>query len=149
MTSIPSRRVGRSLLCALGALALARCVDVTPVQYNAPDATPDAPSDGGGDAGPLTVECTACIDRFPDAGVPGCGHAKAACQASPACSILLGCTTERGCLAAPNEVERNNCSLPCTALAGISSFDDPNLLLIYAIVDCSFTCPGCPGGPDL
>lgn len=149
MTSIPSRRRAHGLLFALGALALAGCVDVTPLPYTPPDASLDALSDSGADSGPVRPECTACIDRFPDAGAPGCGDKKAACRASPACSVLYDCTNTRGCLAAPNEVERNNCSLPCAALAGISSFNDPNLLLIYAIVDCSFTCPGCPSGPDL
>jgi hypothetical protein len=149
MTSIPSRRRAPGLLFALGALALARCVDVTPVQYTAPDATVDAPSDVAADAKAVTPECTACLDRFPDAGVPGCGDKKAACFATPACTALYQCTDVHGCLAAPNEVERNNCGLLCTSQAGISSFDDPNLLLIFAVVDCSYTCPGCPNGPDL
>jgi hypothetical protein len=148
MTSILRRRPARGLLLAFGALALARCVDVTPVEYSAPDATVDAPTEAGPGAGLLRPECIACLDRFPDGGAPGCGDKKAACYASPACTILYQCTDVRGCLAAPNEVERNNCALPCTTLAGITSFDDPNLLLIYAVVDCSFTCPGCPNGPD-
>jgi hypothetical protein len=49
----------------------------------------------------------------------------------------------RGCFAAKDQNALTLCAFPCAVEAGVLGYGDPNLDLIYALLDCTKTCPAC------
>jgi hypothetical protein len=133
MTSIP-----KPFGLLLAALALARCVDVTPLLYE-----PPARDGGLADAG--RTLCNECIYRYASPGGPGCQDKVDKCNASAGCASLLACITLKSCFAEPDQNALTLCAFPCAVEAGITGYGDPNLDLIYRLQDCTATCPSCPG----
>lgn len=151
-------RVRSTLLVAsLGALvcaALAACLDLTPLIYEAapPETGPPPSSDAGldvvdlGDAavdGDAFVDvdnrppCVRCITTPDDASSPGCADEIAACRASPVCDQIYLCALANHCFEQPSFRDLVNCGLPCAAEAGVVSSQDPALLLVYNVAVCA------------
>jgi hypothetical protein len=128
------------------ALALTTCVDVTPLAYDPPTyvgLTDGGPADAADDGKPVATDCTACIYRYAAQGVPGCQDKVDLCNASGPCASLLACVSVRGCFAAKDQNALTLCAFPCAVEAGVLGYGDPNLDLIYALLDCTKTCPAC------
>jgi hypothetical protein len=115
---------------AWGLLTCAACRDVSPVRKGASTAEAGTAADDGRD----TNSCAACIDgqRGPDA----CAKEVGACLASEKCATLHRCMSESGCYEKPDQESGYECSIPCAVEAGISSSEDPNVVLAYDVALC-------------
>jgi hypothetical protein len=139
-----------SLLFALGAWG---CVDLAPVDFQAPEggaiaeAGADAPGDGAA-RGALAAACAACLSTGP------CASSFMACQANTACARFIECATPTLCWAA-NVTDFSAlppCLIQCSAVAGITSQNDPASILLTPIFACAqdpAQCgAACSGGAD-
>jgi hypothetical protein len=154
-----------SLVALVTTCAGSGCLNVDPVDFTAPDTHPlvsfdtsidetsfgdandevDAELDGG-DVD-TTLGCYACIAAPDDPG-PGCGTEFAACEAEPKCKAIMDCVLATGCFYLASTKEFTNCAIPCAIEAGVTSTDDPVVILGLNVAYCADkVCrPYCGGG---
>lgn len=137
------------------------CLSVDPIDFQAPDAHPpfDASIDSTfGDGGELDAEadaadvdgtlgCYACIEAPDDPG-PGCGTEYTACVDKPQCKAIMDCVFAAGCFYLATTKDFTVCAIPCAIEAGVTSTDDPIVVLGLNVAYCADkTCrPFCGGG---
>jgi hypothetical protein len=133
------------LVANLVAAAINGCLDVTPLDV----ARPPRP-DGGLSDSRTQGPCEACLFAPPGETGPNCEEPLAECAANPRCAELRDCLRFAGCYEATDGDEAGRCGTPCALELGITSLDDPAILPIFAISDCSLVrCPGlCFPKPD-
>jgi hypothetical protein len=124
----------------IAALAVAACIDMTPLQND----TGDAGSDAGFVIDPvLELACRTCL--FGENSV--CRPDVAACHANDDCHRLLDCSSGRGCLTQPTIETQTTCALPCLDEVGIKSSTDPAVVLslllnVCKVTNCKQECGG-------
>jgi hypothetical protein len=145
-------------MLALAAATSGACLSVDPIDFESPETSPfdgsidtalaetdDAAAlDGDGDG---ALGCYQCIEAPDDPG-PGCGTEYAACAAQPKCDAILKCVFATGCFYLASTKDFINCAIPCAADAGVTSTDDPIVLLGLNVAYCADrVCrPYCGGG---
>jgi hypothetical protein len=126
------------------------CLNVDPVDFNAPDTRPLTTFDtsvsdatlGEGDEvdgeldGDGALGCYQCIEAPDDPG-PGCGTEFAACAAAPKCKALMDCVFATGCFFLATTKDFTVCAIPCAVEAGVTTTDDPNVTLGLNVAYCA------------
>ena len=104
------------LLFAVIAVAVNGCDDVSPgeQEFEAQMLTMEA-----GDVTEAGDPCTVCLTEQILGGADECAIDSIPCMAEWACSTLLTCDLERGCLSL-TQAETLACGTPCSALAGVN-----------------------------
>ena len=148
------------MIATVALVAASGCLSVDPVDFEAPDTRPvidasvdSAFGDGGevdvGDAadGDGALSCYQCIEAPDDPG-PGCGTEFAACEAQPQCKAIMDCVLAAGCFFLASTKDFTVCAIPCAVEAGVTSTDDPIVVLGLNVAYCADkSCrPYCGGG---
>jgi hypothetical protein len=130
---IPGLAVGG--LVALGASA--GCVDLSPLDFEAPEAgAPDGGRDASGD-GPsrdaLAAECQGCLSGGE------CGATWTACEANTRCAAFATCMSTTLCWASmlTDLADLSPCLIQCAELGGITSQNDPAAVLVTPLYTCA------------
>jgi hypothetical protein len=124
----------------IAALAVAGCIDMTPLGND----TGDAGADSGVVVDPvLELACRVCL--FGENSV--CQPQVAACNADDTCRRLLECSTRRGCLTQPTIEAQTMCALPCIDEVGVKTSTDPAVVLslllnVCKVTNCKQECGG-------
>lgn len=127
-----------------GAAAIVACLDITPINVDAPaDSAPPPVLDAGPDAIDADTRgaCQRCLEQPEDAG--GCADELAQCLADPQCNLIYQCVIANRCLdkATPRAV--TICSLPCASDAGVFDLSSTPAVLAINVVNCGeISCRG-------
>jgi len=125
------------LLTPLAAAMLSGCINADPSTFPMDAGSagrPDVVRDTADDADPHAA-CRACLEAPEDPG-PGCAGPLAACVADPKASIIYECGFVRECWSLPTQADIVGCGFPCFTEAGITSFGDPAVTLVTAVMMC-------------
>jgi hypothetical protein len=125
----------RSAVVVVVALATGACVELSPLDYAAPeagisDAAPlDAPTGDG-----RAVACDTCF-----AAQPTCSTQWSACEADKICSKFAACMSQMSCWnsSITDLMNLSPCIVTCSLSAGITSQNSPAAALISPLFTCA------------
>ena len=127
------------------AVALNACDDTTAgeQEFEAQLLTMEA-----GDVSDAGDACTVCLTDQIIGGAEACAEDSIPCMAQEACSTLLLCDMERGCLDL-TQAETLACGTPCSALAGVNGPAHPALVHGFPLFFCARAACAVECGIDL